>query len=68
MKYLFFVVCYPYYVRFGVFSGQHIFHQFRQQTILLCQHFQQTFFFGLLWRQTIYLNFFLGPPVNTKVR
>ena len=38
----------------GVFSGQHIFHQFRQQTFIFCSHFQQTFFFRLLWRQTIF--------------
>ena len=30
---------------FGVFSGQHIFHRFRQQTFFFCPHFQQTFFF-----------------------
>ena len=29
---------------FGVFSGQHIFHQFRQQTFFFYPHFQQTFF------------------------
>ena len=37
---------------FGGFSGQHIFHQFRQQTFFFCPHFQQTFFF----------NFFRSPP------
>ena len=31
---------------FGVFSGQHIFHQFRQQTWFFFPHFQQTFFSG----------------------
>ena len=46
---------------FRVFSGQHIFHQFRQQTFSFCPHFQQTFFW-LLWRQTIYFNFFSSPP------
>ena len=30
---------------FGVFSGRHISHKFRQQTFYLCQHFQQTIFF-----------------------
>ena len=39
---------------FGGFSGQHIFHQFRQQFFFL-----PTFF---LWRQTIYFIFFLPPP------
>ena len=29
---------------FGVFSGQHIFHKFRQQTFFFCPHIQQTFF------------------------
>ena len=29
---------------FGGFSGQHIFHQIRQQTFFYCPHFQQTFF------------------------
>ena len=40
-----FVVCFPYYVSLGVFSGQHIFHQFRKQTFFFCPHFQQTIFF-----------------------
>ena len=49
-----FVVCFPYYVRYHLvfFSGQHIFHQFRQQTFFFCPHFQQTFFFS----------FILAPP------
>ena len=29
---------------FGVFSGQHVFHKFRQQTFFFFPHFQQTFF------------------------
>ena len=33
-----------YTLPFGVFSGQHISHQFRQQTFFFCPHFQQTFF------------------------
>ena len=37
---------------FGVFSGQHIFHQFRQQTFFLL-----TF----SWPQTIFFNFILAP-------
>ena len=57
---------------FGVFSGQHIFHQFRQQTFFFCPHFQQIFFFLLLWRQTIYFNFNLArlppPPRYQMVR
>ena len=40
---------------FDVFSGQHIFHQFRQQSFLFCPHFQQSFW----WRQAI---FYLPPP------
>ena len=32
-------------LQFGVFSGQHIFHQFRQKTFFFCPHFQQNFFF-----------------------
>ena len=43
---------------FGVFSGQHIFHQFRQQPFFL-PPFSKNFFFWLLWRQTI---FFQPPP------
>ena len=41
-----FGICFPYYVRYHLvfFSGQHIFHQFRQQTFFFCPHFQQTFF------------------------
>ena len=43
---------------FGVFSGQHIFHQFRQQTFFFCPHFQQTAFVA-----TKYLfQFFSRPP------
>ena len=40
-----YVVCFPYYVTltFGGFSGQHILHQFRQQTFFFCPHFQQIF-------------------------
>ena len=60
MKYHFFVVCFPYYV-FGGFSGQHIFHQFRQQTFIFCPHFQQTFFsdFG---GDKLFISIFFGPP------
>ena len=36
---------------FGVFSGQHIFHQFRQQTFFSDHIFNKLFFI-----------FFLGPP------
>ena len=36
---------------FGVFSGQHIFHQFRQQTFFSDHIFNQLFF-----------HFFLAPP------
>ena len=41
LKYIFF-----YYVRyhFGVFSGQHIFHQFRQQTFFSDHIFNKLFF------------------------
>ena len=46
---------------FGVFSGQHIFHQFQQQTFFSVHIFNKLFFL-LLWRQTIYFNFFLAPP------
>ena len=59
-KYHFFVVCFPYYV-FGVFSGQHNFHQFRQQTFFFCPHFQQTFFsdFG---GDKLFISIFFEPP------
>ena len=55
----FFVVCFPYYVCYHLmfFFGQHIFHQFQQQTFF-CPHFQQTFFFTFV--ATNY--FFLAPP------
>ena len=46
---------------FGVFSGQHIFHQFRQQTFFL-PTFSTNYFFLLLWRQTIFKKNSLGPP------
>ena len=65
IKFLFFVVCFPYYVRYYLvfFSGKHIFHQLRQQTIFSCPHFQQTFFLTFV-RQSIFFNFFLAssPP------
>ena len=43
---------------FGVFSGQLIFHQFRQPTFFSAHIFNKLFF----WRQTIFFNFTLGPP------
>ena len=59
-KYHFFVVCFPYYV-FGGFSGQHNFHQFRQQTFFFCPHFQQTFFLTLVATNFLF-QFFEPPP------
>ena len=59
MKYLFFVVCFPYYVRYHLvfFSGQHIFHQFRQHSVHI---FHKLFF--LIFVATNYLfQFFLVP-------
>ena len=41
---------------FGVFSGQHIFHQFRQQTFFSVHIFNKLFFLTL-WRQTILIFF-----------
>ena len=43
---------------FGVFSGQHIFHKFRQQTFFFCPHFKQTFFLTFVAKKI----FFLFPP------
>ena len=42
----FFVVCFPYFVRYHLvfFSGQHIFHQFRQQTFFSAPIFNKLFF------------------------
>ena len=51
---------------FCVFSGQHIFYQFRKQTSFFCPHFQQTFF--LIFVATNYFfQFFssLTPPPPT---
>ena len=47
---------------FGVFSGQHIFHQFRQQTFFFCPHFQQTFFSDSCGDKLFFSFFFLPPP------
>ena len=49
---------------FDVFSGQHIFHQFRQQSFLFCPHFQQSFW----WRQAIFYNLSPPPPRYQMVR
>ena len=53
---------------FGVFSGQHIFHQFRQQTFFFCPHFQQTYF--LIFVATNYFFQFysnkIPPPPDIK--
>ena len=46
---------------FGVFSGQHIFHQFRQQTFFFCPHFQQTFFSDFCGDK-LFISIFLAPP------
>ena len=42
------------------FCGQYIFHKFWQQTFFSA-HILNIFFFWLLWRQTIFFIFFLGP-------
>ena len=50
---------------FGVFSGQHIFQQFRQQTFFFCPHFQQTFFSDFCGDKLFFSQFFssqLPPP------
>ena len=43
---------------FGVFSGQHIFYQFRQQTFFFCPHFGDKLFF---------FKFSMPPPRYQKV-
>ena len=53
-----------YTLTFGVFSGQHIFHQFRQQTFF-CPHFQQIFFSDFV--ATNYFNFFLSPRPPSQI-
>ena len=71
LNFFFFVVCFPYYVRYYLvfFSGKHIFHQLRQQTIFSCPHFQQTFFLTFV-RQSIFFNFFLAsfPPPSPDIK
>ena len=47
---------------FGVSSGQHIFHQFRQQTFFFCPHFQQTFFSDFCGDKLFFFKFNLAPP------
>ena len=46
---------------FGVFSGQHIFHQFRQQTFFL-PTFSTNFFFLTLVATNYFFQFFSAPP------
>ena len=59
----FFVICFPYYVRYRlVFFVFNIFFINFDNILFFCPHFQQTFFFWLLWRQTIFFNFNLAPP------
>ena len=50
---------------FGVFSGQHIFHKFRQQTYFFCPHFQQTFFSNFCGDK-LFLSFFFQPPPPSR--
>ena len=52
---------------FGVFSGQHIFYQFRQQTFFSAHIFNKLFFLTL-WRQTIFFNFNLSPPPPPDIK
>ena len=47
---------------FGVFSGQHISHQFRQQTFFFCPHFQQTFFSDFCGDKLFFSILFWPPP------
>ena len=63
MKYLFFcrmlsLLCTS---TFGGLSGQHIFHQFRQQTFFFCPHFNKLFFPDLRGDKYLF-HFFLPPP------
>ena len=54
-----FVVCLSYSVLYHVLhSGQHIFHQFCQQTLFL-PTFSANFFFLFLWRQIVIFIFLL---------
>ena len=57
-----FVVCSPYYVCYhlGFFSGQHIFHQFRQQTFFSALIFH--ILFSTFVATNSFFNFFLAPP------
>ena len=56
-----FVICLPYYVRYHlVFSGQHIFHEFRQQTF--SAHIFNKLFFLTVVATNFFFIFFLHPP------
>ena len=52
---------------FGVFSSQHIFHQFQQQTFFSAHIFNK-FFFWYSWRQTLFFIFFLAPPPPPDIK
>ena len=47
---------------FGVFSGQHIFHQFRQQTFFFAHIFKKLFFSDFCGDKLFFSIFFLPPP------
>ena len=57
---------------FGVFSGQHIFHQFRQQTFFFRPHFRQTFFSDFCGDNctvlVLVINIVLMPDTLTKLK
>ena len=50
------------YVTIWCFFWSTYFSSISTTIFFFCPHFQQTFFFWLLWRQTIYFNFNLAPP------
>ena len=51
---------------FGVFSGQHIFHQFRQQTFFFCPHFQRLIFLTFVATNYFYQFFYLSNGASLK--
>ena len=57
----FFVLCFPCTLPFAVFSGQHIFHQFRQQTFFFAHIFNKLFFLTFV-ATNYFFHFFPRPP------
>ena len=58
----FFVVCFPYYVRYHLVFFWSAYFSSNSTTIFFSAYIFTNFFFWLLWRQTIFFNFILGPP------